>query len=201
MNILYGIDPNLCIEKPNLVTEYQKDIILPQYFYTQLHYLKERNLNEATISAQKIINSLSDISQSELLIFQNQKGGLVYFINESIVGNNWGEDANNLDHSTPLIKYFLSLKEIAQILQAEVYFCLDSLARKDELATLRFILQTVEEFCHESKSWLQPEIILGIQDQLVPPIVDSEPPILWEEDKSNNSPHKEVFIWMDRGSQ
>lgn len=83
MKILYGLEPDFCIVNPDLVNTYSKDLVLPQYFYIQLEYLKNGNFHSATNAANQIINSL--VRQvSDFLIFKTNCNGTIYLINEKI---------------------------------------------------------------------------------------------------------------------
>ncbi|TAF21313.1 MAG: dipeptide epimerase [Nostocales cyanobacterium] len=62
MNIVYGIEPDLCISNTDLLVWASKDIILPKYFYLQLEHLNNGDFLSGTASAQKIIESLTQIT-------------------------------------------------------------------------------------------------------------------------------------------
>ncbi|MBO1347384.1 MAG: hypothetical protein EBE86_008300 [Hormoscilla sp. GUM202] len=80
MNILYGIEPDLCIVNPDLSIGASRDIVLPKYFYMQLEHLKNETFTEA---AAKIVDSLEMQEAEDLLIFKNW-GPFIFMTNKKI---------------------------------------------------------------------------------------------------------------------
>ncbi|MDJ0717689.1 MAG: serine/threonine-protein kinase [Prochloraceae cyanobacterium] len=168
MKILYGIEPDLCINYPHLIEDNTKNIILPKYFYVQLNYLKNGNFNQATNSAKKIINSLASKAELGLLIFQTSSNGFLYFIDEEIYREDRRSTAKYFDNRNPLDRYLLSLFKFANILKVPVKFCTSSTELIGKCNILNFQVTNIEQFSHPGRSWLTPKIIVDTLAKLDP---------------------------------
>ncbi|GAB4304738.1 MAG: hypothetical protein Fur0025_46580 [Oscillatoriaceae cyanobacterium] len=200
MKILYGIEPDLCIVNPQLVTDHSQDVVLPKYFYLQLVHLKNGDFESATEGAKKIIDSLRPSSAEDLLIFQTLAGGTVYFHDQEINLDNF-HAYGNLDFNNPLDRYFLNLAKISEILAAQVVFITSSTEIFQKCRVLHFERATVEEFLGTreafspvgGESWLQPEMILDIQARF-----DPMAQIQWQEEETEEAGSQENDIsWIE----
>jgi hypothetical protein len=164
MKVLYGIEPDLCINNPQLVIDLAADMILPQFFYGQLNYLKSQDFEIATKSASDILEALTNQAEadSELLLFQSRNNGHVYFSDDRIL-NPLDFKINNfdrtLDEQHPIDRYLLSLLILSDILECQIVFITSSqeLVRKCHL--LQFQMANPETLSLNGESWLQPDII------------------------------------------
>lgn len=193
MKILCGIEPDCCIQNPNIIAEKCQDFILPKYLYGQLLHLKNGNFQFATQSATQIIDSLVNPIQEDLLIFKTSSGGIVYFNNEAI-GLDDFEGVDDFDLSNPVDRYLLNLEKISTILDAKIIFITSSSELHQKCNRLNFEIATVEEFLAMScDSWLQPEMLLDIQSPL-DPIAQIE----WQEEEQPESLNQgDEICWIE----
>ncbi len=78
MNILYAIEPDLCITNPDILINFPLDIILPQYLLTQINHLSNSDFGNVTVSANKILTSLKPQENTDLLELQDLYFHIVY---------------------------------------------------------------------------------------------------------------------------
>ncbi|RUT04760.1 hypothetical protein DSM106972_043290 [Dulcicalothrix desertica PCC 7102] len=161
MKILYGIEPDLCMEYAEILTFFCKDVILPKFFYIQLTYLSQANYQVVTDAASTVINSLVKSIESNDLLFYTSYNGSVYFVDEAIYHVN-----NNqcfIDGNSLLERYLLSLLKISEILESKVIFITSSPEVIRKCRILNFEIGTLEDFSSSGKSWLEPEMLSDIQ--------------------------------------
>lgn len=196
MKILYGIDPDLCIGNPQLISQHSQDVVLPKYFYIQLLHLKNGNFESATESATKIIDSLILTSAEDLLIFQTSVGGTVYFHDQEIKVENFQGIYVNLDFSNPFDRYLLNSAKISEILDVKIIFVTSSSEVIRKCRMLNFDVATIEEFSNMSgESWLQPEMIVDIQTRLNPMAQ-----IQWEDEETEEAQNDgNDILWIESG--
>ncbi|MEZ2231081.1 hypothetical protein [Microcoleus sp.] len=168
MNIVYGIEPDLCISNTDLLVWASKDIILPKYFYLQLEHLNNGDFLSGTASAQKIIESLHRQETENLLVFQTVCGATVYFHNEASYLENAQKTHIGFDSANPLDRYLLSFFNLAEILEFKGCFLASSPQVIRKCCTLGFEVTSTEDFLSIGNSWLQPEMILDMQEKLHP---------------------------------
>ncbi|NEQ72777.1 MAG: hypothetical protein F6K23_06650 [Okeania sp. SIO2C9] len=164
MKALYGIEPDLCISNPDILIWNNKDVILPKYFYNQLVYLTEGDFTQATQAAEKIINSLERQEIPNLLIFKTISEGTIYFYNEEINAKPIGD----LDTRNPIDRYMLGLINIAEILECQTIFLPLSSEIINKCRALNIDVTNAEEFMTIDTSWLEPEMLVGIEAKLDP---------------------------------
>ena len=194
MKILYGIEPDLCIRNPQLISHNERDVVLPKYFYIQLLHLKNGNFESATESATKIIDSLITTSAEDLLIFQTSAGGTVYFNDQEITVENFQGIYGNLDFRNPLDRYLVNLAKISETLDATIVFIASSSEIIRKCRMLNFDVATIEEFSTISgESWLQAEMILQIQAMF-----DPKTQIQWQEEETEEAENdgNDIF-WIE----
>lgn len=163
MKVLYAIELDLCIINPDTLINFPSDIILPKYFFTQLNFLKNRDLGNATVAANKIINSLKQCGDTDILLFTNNNGGKVYFIDETINYLNLDNEYTNLDSTNPLDRYLLSLLYISNILEAKIFFLSSSPEINCKCRILNFDPVTLEKLPNIGESWLHTEMLVNLQ--------------------------------------
>lgn len=168
MNIVYGIEPDLCISNTDLLVWASKDIILPKYFYLQLEHLNNGDFLSGTTSAKKIIESLQRQDADGLLVFKTVCGSTVYFHNETMCVENYLITRIGFDVKNPLDRYLLSLFMIVEILEVQGCFLASSPEVIRKCRTLGFQLTTAEELLSIGNSYLQTEMILEMQEKLDP---------------------------------
>ena len=197
MSHIYGIEPDLCIQNPRLILDFGKDIFLPQYFHSQLQYLKKTNYNKATKAANKITQSLHSIDNLEknLLAFKTPQNGLLYFINQEIDLVDLQFTENQLDIRHPLNRYLLVLFKISNLLEASVTFLINSSSLLEKCNLLNFNIANINDFCNYSESSLNIEVILSIQRYLEPG--NSTPKIQWSEESNVVSKSIKHIYWQD----
>ncbi len=175
MKILYGIEPYICINNPDILMNFSLDIVLPQYFLTQITHLSNSNFGNATVSANKIINSLHRWENSNLLFKTNAKG-TVYFIAEAINYLKVDSQYQNIDNTNLLDRYLLSLLYLSNILEAKIVFLASSPEMIGKCRILNLDPVTLAEFTLNGESWLQPEMLINMETSH--PDIVSEPDIL-----------------------
>ena len=195
MNILYGLEPDLCICNPELLVWTSKDVVLPKYFYSQLVYLKDGNFHAATEAATKIIDSLERQELFELLIFKTVSGGTIYFVNEEINLDNVISSHEDIDVRNPLDRYLLTLLKLAETFDSKISF----LALTSEIilkgSRLGFDVASMQEFSTPSESWLKPEMIADIQV-----ILDPISQVKWQDFPEEIEENKDDIQWLDISS-
>ncbi|WP_414620245.1 hypothetical protein [Calothrix sp. CCY 0018] len=199
MNILYALEPDLCLINPQYINDFTKDIILPKYFYTQLQHLSLGNFQSATEAANLIINSLIEHDDPEILIFKTVAGGTVYFIDEKL-------HQTNLDTNSLLDCYLFSLLKLSENLEAKIVFLTSSPEIIRKCQALNFEVAIVEEYLTIGESWLQPEMLLNFQancreniseaqDLPIPQQEDTFQQIEWQD--ITTSQRQNNIHWMD----
>jgi len=163
MKTLYGIEPDVCILNPDILINSSLDIVLPQYFFTQINYLKNGDFGDATIAANKIINSLNQREDPDLFFFKTTHEGTIYFIDEAINYLNVDKTHQNLDKTNPIDRYLLSLLYLSEILRAKIFILVSSPEIIDKCRILNFDPVTLAEFPLNGESWLQPEMLVNVQ--------------------------------------
>ncbi|MBW4513463.1 MAG: serine/threonine protein kinase [Scytonematopsis contorta HA4267-MV1] len=166
MKKIYGIDPDLCIVFPEIITDSSIDIILPKYFYHQLNYLKNSSLIEVAQKATKIIDSLVQKNESNLLFFVNSNHGTIYFIDE--INNQYNQNIildklEKFDIEFPLDRYLLTLSTIAQKLQSDVIFLSPDNRIIIKCQALNFYIISQEISILTGKSWLKLDILSNLK--------------------------------------
>lgn len=192
MNILYGIEPDLCISNPDILVKATKDVLLPKYFYSQISHLKQGNFQLATEAAQQIINSLKKQENSDIIIFNTVGGATVYFHNESEFLDSEQIVPPGFDMRNLLDRYLLSFLKVAELLKSEVIFIASSSEVIRKCLTLKFELISVEEFLINGNSWLHPQMILDILVKL-----DPMASIQWQEDIEDAVKEQDSIRWID----
>ncbi len=119
-------------------------LILPKYFLTQINYLQNRDFGNATEAANKIIDSLNQWENSDLLLFKTNAEGTVYFIDEVINYLKVERQDENLDNTNPLNRYLLSLLYLSEILEAKIVFLVSSPEFINKCRILNFNTVTLE---------------------------------------------------------
>lgn len=163
MKILYGFEPDICIINPDILINFSLDVVLPQYFLTQVNYLKDSSFGDATVAANKIINSLKKWENTDLLLFQTNEGGKVYFIDETINYIKLQRQYQNIDNTNPIDRYLLSILYLSEIIEAKIVFLASSVEIIRRCNILNFDTITLKEFNLNGNSWLQPELLFNIQ--------------------------------------
>ena len=163
MKILYAIEPDLCIINPDILINFPLDIVLPQYFLTQINHLKNSDFGNATVAANKIINSLKQWEDTDLLLFTTNNGGKVYFIDETINYSKIERQYQSIDNTNPLDRYLLSILYLSNILEAKIVFLASSSEIIRKCHILNFDSVTLEEFAPHGESWLQSEMLIHVQ--------------------------------------
>ncbi len=193
MKKLYAIEPDYCISKPEIITNCYQDLVLPEYFYIQLNYLKNGVFGNATESAIQILNQLNPHPESELLLFNNSYNGTIYFINQEIYQQNIYEKyQNNLTRENPLERYLLSLVILGEILPAKISFITTSSEIMRKLYDLEFEIGNIEELLSNNPSWLTAEMLREIPDK-----IDPLTQIKWEEEIIEISEQENIIEWFD----
>ena len=181
MKVLYCLEPDLYIINSKSLVNFDKDVILPKYFYTQLTHLSQGNFQNATDAATIIVNSLSKWAESDILIFKTVSGGTVYFTDEAANCGSFDNSYENLDTRNLLDRYLLSLLKLSETLEAKIVFLASSPEVIRKCRTLNFEIATLEEFSTPGESWLRPEMLLDIQASISD--TTSEPEALATEDQ------------------
>ncbi|MDB9322754.1 hypothetical protein PN483_06045 [Nodularia spumigena CS-591/04] len=176
MNILYSIEPDICIINPDILINFPLDIVLPQYFLTQINHLSNSDFGNATESANTIINSLNQWEDSDLLLFKTNAEGRVYFIDESINYLKVDSQYQYIDNTNLLDRYLLSLLYLSNILEVKIVFLASSPEIINKCRILNFDTVTLAEFTLNGESWLQPEMLVNVESSN--PDIFSEPNIL-----------------------
>ncbi|KZL49923.1 hypothetical protein A2T98_10085 [Nodularia spumigena CENA596] len=176
MKILYSIEPDICIINTDILINFPLDIVLPQYFLTQINHLSNSDLGNATESANTIINSLNQWEDSDLLLFKTNSEGRVYFIDESINYLKVENQYQYIDNTNLLDRYLLSLLYLSNILEAKIVFLASSPEILKKCRILNFDTLTLAEFTLNGESWLQPEMLINVETSN--PDIVSEPDIL-----------------------
>ncbi|MDP5337457.1 MAG: hypothetical protein NWQ28_02635 [Nodularia sp. (in: cyanobacteria)] len=176
MKILYGIEPYICIVNPDILRNFSLDIVLPQYFLTQLNHLSNSNFGNSTESANIIINSLNQGEDSNLLLFKTNAEGTAYFIDEAINYLKVDSQYQNIDSTNLLDRYLLSLLYLSNILEAKIVFLAASPEIIGKCRILNLDTVTLAESTLNGESWLQPEMLINIETSH--PEIVSEPNIL-----------------------
>jgi hypothetical protein len=158
MKNLYSLEPDICIRYPDIITDSTIDLILPKYFYNQLQYLKNKELQDSTISAKQILNSLRKQENNNLLIFQNQNNGIIYFLDETKLFIEISDV--NFDIQLPLDRYLLNLSTLSKKLEASIIFCATSSEVIKKCQYLNFFVVSEGISVISGKSWLQIETLL-----------------------------------------
>jgi len=197
MKVLYSLEPDFYIINPKILVNFNKDVILPKYFYTQLTHLSQGSFQNATDAATLIINSLSKWAESDILIFKTVAGGTVYFTDEAANCGSFDNSYENLDIRNPLDRYLLSLLKLSETLEAKIVFLASSPEVIRKCRTLNFEVATLEEFSTPGESWLRPEMLVNIQASI--PDTTSEPePLANQEQVTAPDPAPSVEIqWRD----
>lgn len=193
MKIIYGLEPDFCIANPDLVNIYSKDLVLPQYFYIQLQYLKDGSFSSATEAANKIINSLVRQEVSFSLIFKTNYNGTIYFINQQIINlDNENLIDINFDIGSPFDRYLLILYQLTKVLEVKIVFLALSAQVIKKCYILGFEVATPEEVFRAGESWLQPEILLEVQAKL-----DPLAQVQWLETSEELVTQDNLINWLD----
>lgn len=193
MKILYGLEPDFCIANPDLINTYSKDLVLPQYFYIQLKYLKDGSFSSATEAANKIFNSLITQEVSFLLMFKTNYNGTIYFINQQIVNLDKANlIAEKVDIESPFDRYLLILYQLTKVLEVKIVFLALSAQVINKCYALGFEVATPEEVFHAGESWLQPEILLEVQAKL-----DPLAQVQWLETSEQLVAQDNLINWLD----
>ena len=166
MKVLYCLEPDLYIINSKSLVNFDKDVILPKYFYTQLTHLSQGNFQNATDAATIIVNSLSTWAESDILIFKTVAGGTVYFTDEAANCGSFDHSYDNLDTRNLLDRYLLSLLKLSETLEAKIVFLASSPEVVRKCRTLNFEIATLEEFSTPGESWLRPEMLVNIQPSI-----------------------------------
>lgn len=189
---IYGIEPDLCITNPHWITDCPNDIILPQYFYVQLEYIKNSNFNRATEASQQILDSLEKQEYSNLLLFQTTSNCLRYFANQEVAWNFINENHQTIDIAIPINRYLVTLFMFAGYLKWKVEF----LALSSEVIylcqKLGFGIATPESFFVPSTSGLETTLIQEVQIRL-----DPLAQIQWQEDIDEAIEQVDFIQWID----
>ena len=156
MKRLYALEPDLCLINPQYINNFTKDVILPKYFYTQLHHLSLGHFQSATDSANLIINSLIKYDESDILIFKTVAGGTVYFIDEKI-------HQTNIENNSLLDCYLFSLLKLSEKLEVKIVFLTSSPEIINKCQNLNFEVAIIEEYLTNGESWLKPEMLLNFE--------------------------------------
>jgi len=198
MNILYGIEPDLCIVNPDLLICASRDIVLPKYFYMQLQHLKNGDFQTFTETAAKIVDYLEMQEAEDLLIFKNCKGGTVYFHDQQKNMENIDLTYEILDIRNPLDQYLISLLRLTEVLECQIVFLASSSEIIRKCETLNFAVSTIEEFstAYLGDLWLQPEMIVGIQARL-----DPLSQVEWQEETEEVAEQDDGIKWVNVVSQ
>ncbi|CAD5913257.1 hypothetical protein PA905_10700 [Planktothrix agardhii CCAP 1459/11A] len=191
MKLLYGIEPDLCIQYPEIITDNSKDIILPLYFYQQLEFLTHNNVQDASEAAAKIFSFCLIEDATEFLIFKNLHQGTVYFINQEKSLDNVKINLNQFDLRNPIDRYMISLFDLAEHLGSQVSFLAVSSQIVAKCHHLNFNRISQEDFIDPGTSWLTYDLIREI-----PSAIDPVADIIWQEDEEI-SESEEKFLWID----
>jgi len=162
IRIIYAIEPDLCITNPDILTNFSLDIVLPQYLLTQINHLSNSDFGNITVSANKIINSLNQQEDTEFLLFKTNSQGKIYFIDETINYLQINRQYENIDNTTPLDRYLLSLLYLSNILEAKIVFLASSPEIIRKCRIFNFDPVTIEEFTPNGESWLNPEMLINL---------------------------------------
>ncbi|MCL1470999.1 hypothetical protein [Argonema antarcticum] len=195
MNILYGLEPDLCICNPELLVWTSKDVVLPKYFYSQLVYLKDGNFHAATEAATKIIESLDRQEILEFLIFKTVSGGTIYFIDEAMKLENVLSSYEDIDARNPLDRYLLTLLKLAETFEYKISFLALTSEIIRKISRLGFAVASMQEFSTPSESWLKPEMIADIQL-----ILDPLSQLKWQDFSEEIEENKDDIQWLDISS-
>ncbi len=174
-----------------------KDIVLPKYFYSQITHLSQGDFQVATDAATRILNSLINREQSDVLIFKTSTGGTVYFIDEVANCRSFDNPYENLNTTNLLDRYLLSLLKLSETLESKIVFIASSAEVIRKCRTLNFEVATLEEFSTPGESWLRPEMLVEIQANINDTISETEP-LVTQEQVSALEPEPSVQIeWRD----
>ncbi|MFP4134139.1 MAG: hypothetical protein ACOC04_02905 [Halothece sp.] len=168
MNILHALEPDLAMNDPEWITHSPNDLILPQYFYSQLQHLKSGDHGESSHNANQILTSLTQTPTSDCLRFLNQENKQIYFLDQEIAYDCLGSNSEIIDLSIALNRYLVTLYFYAGLLKAQVYFLNLSQEVIYDCLTLKLEVVNTEEFLLSNESWLTPQAIKKIQEQLNP---------------------------------
>lgn len=191
MNILYAIEPDLCITNPDILINFPLDIILPQYLLTQINHLSNSDFGNVTVSANKILTSLKPQENTDLLIFNTNTQGKIYFIDETIHHLQINRQYENIDPAIPINRYLLSLLYLSNILESQVIFLASSSEIIRKCRIFNFETVNLADFKPHGEPWLTPEILVNI--------ATNEPDIITETDIFNPSEIEETvqIEWQD----
>jgi|694.fasta_scaffold68497_7 hypothetical protein len=162
MNILYAIEPDLCITNPGILINFPLDIVLPQYILTQINHLSNSDFGNVTVSANKILTSLQPTENTDLLIFNTNNKGTIYFIDETIYHLQINREYENIDPAIPINRYLLSLLYLSNILESQIIFLAASSEIIRKCRIFNFETVNLADFQPDGKSWLTPEILVNI---------------------------------------
>jgi hypothetical protein len=197
MKVLYGIEPDLCIINPEILVDFTKDIILPKYFYAQITHLSQGNFQAVTDAAIKILNSLIKQEQSDVLIFNTVKRGIVYFTDEATNHKNIDDHYKNLDTRNLLDRYLLSLFKFSEIIAANIVFLASSSEVIRKCRNLNFEVATLEEFTRSGESWLRPKMLVDIQASIDDKISEPKSLVTQEPITAPSSENPAQIQWQD----
>lgn len=201
MNQIYGIEPDLCIQNPALILDFGKDIILPKYFYSQLHHLRGGNYYEATEAADLILQSLYPMEELEnILVFKTDKNGIIYFIDQEISLDSSKFTDDQFDTQNPFDRYLLSLYKLSNLLTCQTLFIINSSAIIQKCRLLNFRLINIQDFSNYRESWLNTEHILSLHSQLLSIASQVEPilQIQWnDEAETITEVTDNIIYWQD----
>lgn len=162
MNILYAIELDLCITNPDILISFPLDIVLPQYLLTQINHLTNSDFGDVTVSANKILTSLQPNENTDLLIFNTNTQGTIYFIDETIHHLQTNRQYENIDPAIPLNRYLLSLVYLSTILESQVIFLASSNDIIRKCRIFNFETVNLKDFKPHGESWLKPEMLVNL---------------------------------------
>jgi hypothetical protein len=197
MKLLYAIESDLCLINPETLIDCTKDIVLPKYFYSQITHLSQGDFQVATDAATRILNSLINREQSDVLIFKTSTGRTVYFIDEVANCRSFDNPYENLNTTNLLDRYLLSLLKLSETLESKIVFIASSAEVIRKCRTLNFEVATLEEFSTPGESWLRREMLVEIQANRDDTISETEP-LVTQEQVTVLEPEPSVQIeWRD----
>jgi hypothetical protein len=115
-----------------------------------------------TVSANKILTSLQPTENTDLLIFNTNNKGTIYFIDETIYHLQINREYENIDPAIPINRYLLSLLYLSNILESQIIFLAASSEIIRKCRIFNFETVNLADFQPDGKSWLTPEILVNI---------------------------------------
>lgn len=175
-----------------MVTKSPNDLVLPQYFYSQLTYLSNDNYVATSNIASQLLNSLQQVQGCNVLVFKNQENNQIYFIDQELIINYLGSNSNQIDLTIPLNRYLITLYYYARLLKSQVYFLPLSHEITYQCLNFNFKVANTEDLLIPDQSWLTPELVQKIQTKL-----DPKSKIKWQNSVSSVSDSVESIKWLN----